>query len=340
MGGGGGGGCNLRPFEWQQRSENAVVLTPTLPSPLKGEGIRDLREKPLFLMDPALAAARFAHFVALMFVFGAGLFAWAFAPAALRAELAPRLKPWTIAATLVALASALVWLALEAGSMSGDPGSALDLDTIRDVLDSTDFGAVWLGRLPGLLVLTGVVILTPAMKPALPTLVAAVALASLALVDHAAMQSGGLGVAHRANDALHLWLTGGWLGGLPAFALTLRLAGRAELAHAAEVAMLRFSAVGQLAVVGILATGAANVAMTGGRVPWPPTSPYRALLIAKIAVVTVMIALAVFNRFVLLPRIEHSPRAAGALRAFALVELGLALTAVALVSYFGLLDPA
>ncbi len=104
--------------------------------------------------------------------------------------------------------------------------------------------------------------------------------------------------------------------------------------------MLRFSAFGQLAVVLILATGAANVAMTGGHVPWPPTSPYRVLLIAKIVVVIAMIALAILNRFVLLPRIDHIPGSARALGALAVVELALALTAVALVSYFGLLDPA
>lgn len=291
-------------------------------------------------MELALAIARFAHFVALQFVFGAGLFAWAFAPAELRGEIAPRLKPWMIAASGVSFVSALGWLSLEAASMSGEWASALDVDKIRDVLSSSAFGEVWLVRLPGLAALELVVILAPATKPALATLVGAGALASLALADHAAMQTGGLGLAHRANDGLHLLLTGGWLGGLLPFALTLAAARRAELAHAAEVAMLRFSAVGQLAVVLILATGAANVAMTGGHFPWPPTSPYRALLIAKIAVVAVMIALAIFNRFVLLPGIEYGPAGARALRACALVELALALTAVALVSYFGLLDPA
>jgi copper resistance protein D len=309
----------------------------SLPSPSRGRESETCGKTKPNPMDSALAAVRFAHFVALQFVFGAGLFASGFAPAALRAEIAPRLKGGTIAASLVALVSALAWLALEAASMSGDPASALDLDTIREVLDSTLFGAAWLGRLPLLAALALIASLAPATKPAATTLVAALALGSLALVDHAAMQSGGLGLAHRANDALHLLLTGGWLGGLPAFALTLRLAARAELAHDAEVAMLRFSAIGQFAVVGILATGSANIAMTGGHVPWPPSTPYRALLAAKIGVVLVMIALAIFNRFVLLPRIEHGART---LRALALIELALALTAVALVSSFGLLDPA
>ena len=53
-----------------------------------------------------------------------------------------------------------------------------------------------------------------------------------------------------------------------------------------------------------------------------------------------MIALAIVNRYVLLPRVETDPRSGRILRAFALVELGLALLVVALVSVFGLLDPA
>ena len=78
------------------------------------------------------------------------------------------------------------------------------------------------------------------------------------------MQTGGLGIAHRANDAMHLLLTGGWLGGLPPFALALAASRRPELADAAAAAMLRFSAVGHFAVVAILATGAGNIALTCG----------------------------------------------------------------------------
>lgn len=269
-------------------------------------------------MEPALALARFAHFAAAMFVFGAGFFGLAFAPPDLRTRIAPPLKPFTIAASLVALVSALVWLALEAASMSGDWASALDPDTIHDVLASTSFGIVWLARLPLLALLGLTVIFTPAVRPALPALLAAFALASLALVDHAAMQTGGLGIAHRANDAIHLLLTGGWLGGLPPFALALAASRRPELADAAAAAMLRFSAIGQCAVVAILATGAGNVAMTSGHFPWPPTSPYRVLLIAKFAVVMTMIVLAIVNRFVLLPKVDQRPESYRALRRLAI----------------------
>jgi copper resistance protein D len=289
-------------------------------------------------MEPALACIRFFHFAATMFLFGAGIFLNLFAPPRLRAVLGLPLRPALIAASVVGLASAVLWLGGEGASMTGAWASAIDPQILSDVLTSTAFGAVWLWRLPLLCILVAVVIYKPATK--LQTLVAALALASLALVDHAAMQTGGIGVAHRANDALHLILTGGWLGSLTPFALCLVIARHAEFGEETGTAMLRFSGVGHFAVIAILATGAANVAMTGGRLPWPPASPYRVLLAAKIVVVALMLALAIVNRYVLLPAIEREPERAHMLRRLSLVELALALTAVALVSYFGLLDPA
>jgi copper resistance protein D len=53
-----------------------------------------------------------------------------------------------------------------------------------------------------------------------------------------------------------------------------------------------------------------------------------------------MIALALFNRFVLAPRLKTSANALAALRATSLAEIALGCVVVALVSMFALLDPA
>jgi len=286
-------------------------------------------------MEPALAAIRFAHYLAAMFVFGAAAFLVAFAPPELRTALSPRLRGVALAASVIALLSALAWLAMESASMNDDIGAAFDPYAVLDVLTFTAFGGVWQGRIALAAVTILALILTRADRWGAPTMLAGLLLASLSLVDHGAMQSGALGLAHRANDAVHLLATGGWLGGLPVFAMCL--GARKDAAH---VAMLRFSAAGHFGVVAILVTGAINIYLTTHAAPWPATSPYRALLIAKISVVLAMIALAVVNRYVLLPSIEDHPRRARALRLFALAEFCLAITAVALVSYFGLLDPA
>ena len=97
-------------------------------------------------MEASLALVRFAHFVAAMFVFGAGVYLSAFAPPALRQSLSPPLRRAAIVAGFVVLLSALIWFALEGASMSGDWASAYDPDVLSDVLTSTTFGAVWSAR--------------------------------------------------------------------------------------------------------------------------------------------------------------------------------------------------
>ncbi len=91
----------------------------------------------------------------------------------------------------------------------------------------------------------------------------------------------------------------------------------------------------------MVATGVVNTALTLGAWPTDPSSPYQRLLAGKIAIVGAMIAIALFNRYVLAPRITTESRAA--LRALAiacLVEVALGLVALALVSVFAILAPA
>ena len=67
--------------------------------------------------------------------------------------------------------------------------------------------------------------------------------------------------------------------------------------------MTRFSFSGHFVVAAVVATGIVNIALISGRAPMPPTTPYRALLDVKIVLVAVMIALALFNRYELTPRL-------------------------------------
>jgi putative copper resistance protein D len=105
-------------------------------------------------------------------------------------------------------------------------------------------------------------------------------------------------------------------------------------------AMTAFSFWGQFAVAAIILSGGLNIALTSGRPPIPPTTPYRALLDAKIILVGIMILLAVFNRYVLLPQLKPGATALAVLRATSAVEVALGSVVVALVSAFALLDPA
>ena len=285
----------------------------------------------------ALALCRFAHFMGAMLTFGMSQYLWAYAPQRLKLALTPPLRRLALITSLIALVSAIVWLQLEAASMAGDWSAALDPKTIGAVLTDTEFGHAWAAHL----VLAAALIAAVVMDRWGATLLASAALlASLGLVDHAAMQTGAEGVLHRVNDAVHLLAAGAWIGGLVPFAMCLRAYKRDELREDAVQAMTGFSFWGQLIVAGVVLTGVVNIALTSGHPPIPPTTPYRALLVAKLLIVAVMISLAVFNRFILAPRLKESVTALASLRATSAAEIALGCVVVALVSVFGLLDPA
>jgi putative copper resistance protein D len=290
-------------------------------------------------VEAALALCRFAHFAAAMTLFGATAFVVVLAPPDLARALTPATRQIAAAAIPIAALSALVWLALEAASMAGDWSALADPESIGAVVTDTAFGAVWLWRL----VLAAALVVALALGRGGPTFAlvvgAALLLASLGLVDHAAMQAGALGALHRSNDALHLLATAAWLGGLPMFALCLRAYRDPGLRAAAVTAMRRFSFWGQFDVAVVVLTGIVNVALTSGAPPFPPTTPYRALLCVKIALVATMVALALFNRYVLAPRLTADGPARRALMQSCVAEVVLGAAVVALVSLFGLLDP-
>ena len=188
--------------------------------------------------------------------------------------------------------------------------------------------------------LVAVVLFGPRTRWGAATLASGALLATLGLVGHAAMQTGAEGVLHRANHAVHLLAAGAWLGGLIAFAMCLHAYDRDDLRRDAVQAMMSFSFWGQFVVAAIILTGIVNIALTSGHPPISPTTPYRMLLIAKLVIVAIMIALAVFNRYVLAPRLKSTPAALAALRSTSVAEIALGSLVVALVSVFALLDPA
>ncbi len=288
----------------------------------------------------ALAFCRFAHFTASMLAFGASAYLALYAPQSLRRALSPGVRRLALGASVIALLSAMLWLSLEAASMADDWSAAIDPSTIAAVLTDTEFGHVWAGRLVLAVALVAAVALAPRGHWAVITVFSGLLLATLGLVGHAAMQIGGEGVLHRTNHAVHLMTTSAWLGGLIPFSMCLGRYTDKELQGAAVHAMMRFSYFGHFIVASIVATGIVNIALTSGHAPWPPATPYRMLLDAKIVIVAVMISLAVFNRYRLAPRLSERADALAMLRATSATEVLLGTIVVALVSVFALLDPA
>jgi putative copper resistance protein D len=288
----------------------------------------------------ALALCRFVHFLAAMLAFGSSAYLRLYAPAELRRALSPAVRRLAVAASLIALATAGLWLALEAGSMADDPGAALDPQAIAAVLTDTAFGQAWIVHLALAAVFAAAALIAPREAWTTIAILSGLVLASLALVGHAAMQTGVEGAVHRATHAVHLLSAGAWIGGLIPFLMCLDAYARDSLRRDAVTAMKRFSFSGHFVVAAIVATGIANIAMTSGHAPLPPSTPYRALIDVKIVLVAVMIGLAVVNRYVLVPRLKASADPLSALRAISVVNVALGTVVVALVSVFALLDPA
>jgi copper resistance protein D len=287
-----------------------------------------------------LALCRFAHFMAAMLAFGSSAFLWLCAPIDLGRALAPKVRQIALAASLVVLASGILWLALEAASMADDWSAATDPGRIAAVLTDTEFGQAWIVHLVFAAALVAAALLVSRDAWAAIAVLSGLTLASLALVGHAAMQTGLEGVLHRANHAVHLLTTGAWLGGLIPFLMCRDPYAANSFADDAVTAMMRFSFYGHFFVAAIVATGIVDITLTSGHAPLPPITPYRTLLDIKIGVVAVMIGLAIFNRYVLTPRMKSDANALAALCGTSMTEVALGTTAVALVSLFALRDPA
>jgi putative copper resistance protein D len=288
----------------------------------------------------ALALCRFAHFLAAMLIFGASAYLWLYAPERLMLALSPAVRRLALVASFVALITAILWLMLESASMADDASAALDPGAIGAVLTDTAFGHAWAAHLVLAAALVAVAVLGPRGEWAATTVASGALLASLGLVGHAAMQTGAEGVLHRLNHAVHLMTAGAWIGALVPFVMCLGAYERGDLRREAVQAMTRFSFWGHFIVAAIVLTGAVNIALTSGRPPFPPDTPYRALLAAKIIVVAIMVSLAALNRYVLAPHLKSDAGALAVLRATSTAEVALGGAVVALVSVFALLDPA
>lgn len=269
-------------------------------------------------METALILCRFLHFGAAMLLWGGAAYGGA--------DPRGRRLRWSLWALLAATGG--IWLLLQAGIAGDGWSDTLDPGTLRALIAETDFGSAWMIHL-GAIAALGLAL--AAGRGVAVT--AALALATLALTGHAVMNDGMLGLAHEANAALHLLAAGYWLGALPRVAAGVR-----RLDAPGEGArLIRFSRLGHWAVALVIATGALNTALVLGRIPDDPASPYQALLLAKIFLVAAMVGIAIFNRYVLVPRLARSgPRG---LRRGALAEIVLGALVLALVSAFATFDP-
>ena len=280
-------------------------------------------------MTFAYAIARALHFVSLMGVFGG---------TSLQCQLpaggAAFRKAFLWAAGIAPIC-ALACLCFAAAEMTGDPASALSPQTAWSVATTTFYGHVFVARF-ALLIVLGVLCLRDGLYLA-KAAVSGVALALVSLTSHAAA-SGEAYALHAAVDALHLLTAGFWFGGLIVLAHET-LAAPCDMPKL--IRRLRtFSHWGAPSVAVLIAAGAANGFFILGApgMQWAPS--YVIPLAIKIVLAAVMVALALTNRFGVLPGLERNDREAGeTIPLTVIAELSCAVAILFIVGFLGALSP-
>jgi putative copper resistance protein D len=236
------------------------------------------------------------------------------------------------------LLGVLSQLPLQAALVGDGWGDAFNL-TLWQLYLATDAGQAWRWQLPLGLVLAVWLLSGPPLRRGwwLWGLSGGL-LASLALGGHAAATAGGLGLVHQLNQGVHLLTTGLWLGSLPGVLLCLQRPPSA-LRDDVQQLLRSYSLPGQISVALALLSGVFNSLLILGPDGLLQLTPYSGLLLGKVLVVAAMVALALANRYLLVPRLRRQAPALTLLRRATAAEIVLGVVAVALVATFSGLDP-
>jgi copper resistance protein D len=303
-------------------------------------------------MLAGLVAARFVHYAATNFLFGALLFpVYAFVATerleprarALDAVLRPPLR-W---AAGLAIVSGLAWFAFSVAEMAGDPAAMTNGGLLLSAARDTDFGRLWVVRMASAAMLL-LLLFSRQTARLRPTYVAisAIVLGSLAWTGHARAEAGWREWVHVGADAAHLLTAGFWIGALPVIVMMLGRSGaQGDDREFTHLALSRFSFFALIAVTILIVTGFINTALLIASPLDLVRTVWGWVLLAKLALVGVMLGLAAINRLRLTSALIVSARAeenrtVGELCRNTRLEVLLAGGVLLAVSVLGVLSPA
>jgi len=283
---------------------------------------------------------RFVHFASVMQLFGACVFSRLLAPAGFSQVLTGKNQTLILASAVLSALTAFLMLAVQAGVM-GNGWADTTNPTVWLLILMTTFGEVWRWHM-----LLAVVALLVLLLDGLPgrflivLLLSTGMLLSLALIGHAAIHQGTMGIVQRSNHGLHLLSAAYWLGSLLPLLSCMSFTHQPAHRAAAITTLLRFSTLGHIAVALVVITGVINGLMILQHWPSDWRSPYWLLLLAKVLLVALMIGVALFNRYRLVPQLAKQPEQAQRNMIYVCwLEFALALLVIALVSLFATLPP-
>jgi putative copper resistance protein D len=173
---------------------------------------------------------------------------------------------------------------------------------------------------------------------ALAGLFGAVAVASFAWMGHGAATEGAGGQLHLFADLGHALTAAAWVGALIGFVMLVLFGSERDTLHAA---LTRFSAVGVPLIGLLVATGLVNSWFLVGLENLGSlfTTSYGQLLLLKLALFAVMLVLASLNRWRHTPAIADEDASVATLRTSMIAEALLGILVLALVAWFGMLEP-
>ncbi|HJS11518.1 copper homeostasis membrane protein CopD [Sphingopyxis sp.] len=312
--------------------------------------------------DIVLIGIRFALYADLMLIAGLAAFPMYALTQSERHAPEPMAAIWRAERWLCAagLLLSLLGMGVLAASMQGVGLISLELQPFWDLVRETDVGMAWITRSAALLLaLAASIWMTRRPATAAATLVAAgfVAVATLVWSGHAGATEGTAGTVHRVSDIAHMIAAAVWIGAIGAFHLLISPRRIREIPDGLRIAarsLDRFSLIGTICVLVIAGTGLINSQMIVGAENLGRSlgSPYGQLLVAKLVLFGLMLALAAANRWRLAPAlaaavsgtenesIDADPdRALAAMRKSLILEALAAFAILALVAWFGTLEP-
>jgi putative copper resistance protein D len=292
--------------------------------------------------------ARLGHVAAAMLLFGASLFPF-YAGVRSWPHRRARVIPLTLAS--IVLSAVVLSAGFTLVDLTGETASLVSISELRGFFLDTAFGPVWLVRI-AFSVAAFAVALGFAIPPMLDELryrqqnalllvLSAGILISLAAAGHArGALAGGPRDFAVSSEAIHLLAAGAWTGGLPPLLIHLLKAARKKQETNLALPMLeRFSFMGQWTVVLLLAGGfstlAALIAAWNMKVSGLQINGYSATLFVKLALLALMLAIAIINRCILIPRLERGPAVLLLLQRMVFIECILGLLIIAAATVLG-----
>ncbi|WP_445619736.1 copper homeostasis membrane protein CopD [Kushneria sp. Sum13] len=293
------------------------------------------------MIEPATAllVARLVFNLGALWLWGGSVCLLLVADRSLRVALWQRLCPWGLVAAGLSGFATLIALPILTASIGSDWEAAFSLHMLTLVVTKTLVGHAWGWQLGSMLVLTAVLVVGALRHPTGVGIASALMLATLTVSGHTAMHEGMTGTLHRLNDWGHLLAGGFWLGALVPVVMLLGQLRQSSMRSGAIHALIRFSSVGHLAVALVVLTGMANTWLVVGGWPLDAGVLYQRALWLKMALVGLLMVMALFNRYRLVPRLSREAGALDRLRRISLVEMAILAMVVALVGWFGTLSP-